>query len=165
MAVTLQNSVEYANTLADPVVNNSTTEFQGRMRVMFFTHDQSGVGDAGSSVALGKLPPGRIRIISALSRVYVNWTTAGQTLDVGWDAYTNTAGTAVVADPDGLVDGLDVESAGYFTLEGALAGVKASGGTFVFESKTGVVIRATSKSDKAIADGDDLVGYIVYVAD
>ena len=34
----------------------------------------------------------------------------------------------------------------------------------MFESKDGVVIRATSQST-AIADGDDLVGYLLYVVD
>ena len=163
MAVTTQNSVEYGNTQADPVVNNETTEFQGRMRVMFFTHDQSGTGDAGSSVALGKLPGGKIRVLLGLSRVYVNWTQSSQTLDVGWDAYTDTSGSTVAADPDGLVDGLDVDTVGYFTLEGALAGIKATGGTYVFQSKGGVVIRATAPSQ--LNAGDDFVGYIVYVAD
>ena len=44
MAVTTQKSTEYTNATADPVVNNESTEFQGRLRVMFFTHDQDGAG-------------------------------------------------------------------------------------------------------------------------
>lgn len=164
MAVTTQNSTEYANATADPVVNNESTEFQGRLRVMFFTHDQDGAGDATSSVAIGKLPSGRVRVLLGLSRMYCNWTTSSATLDLGWDAYTDGNNTAVAADPNGLIDGLSVETAGYFNMEGALAGIKATGGTYVFQSMGGVVIRATSQ-DTAIADGDDLVGYIVYVID
>ena len=164
MAVTTQKSTEYTNATADPVVNNESTEFQGRLRVMFFTHDQDGAGDAGSSVALGKLPAGRVRVLLGLSRMYVNWTQATQTLDLSWDAYTDGDNAAVAADPDGLIDGLSVDTAGYFNMEGALAGIKATGGTYVFQSMGGVVIRATSQ-DTAIADGDDLVGYIVYVVD
>jgi len=99
-----------------------------------------------------------------LSRMYCNWTTSSATLDLGWDAYTDGNNTAVAADPDGLIDGLSVDTAGYFNMEGALAGIKATGGTYVFQSMGGVVIRATSQ-DTAIADGDDLVGYIVYVID
>ena len=90
MAVTTQKSTEYTNATADPVVNNESTEFQGRLRVMFFTHDQSGAGDATSSVTLGKLPAGRVRILLGLSRMYVNWTTSSATLDLGWDAHTET---------------------------------------------------------------------------
>ena len=88
MAVTTQNSTEYANTVAVPVVNNNTTEEHGRVRIMFFTCTQDGGGDATSSVVLGKLPPGRVRVLASLSRAYVNWTTASATLDLGWDAYT-----------------------------------------------------------------------------
>ena len=164
MAVTTQKTTEYTNATADPVVNNESTEYQGRLRVMFFTHDQDGAGDATSSVAIGKLPSGRVRVLLGLSRMYCNWTTSSATLDLGWDAYTDGNNTAVAADPDGLIDGLSVDTAGYFNMEGALAGIKATGGTYVFQSMGGVVVRATSQ-DTAIADGDDLVGYIVYVVD
>jgi len=161
MAVTTQKSTEYTNATADPVVNNQSTEMQGRLRVMFFTHDQDGAGDATSSVALGKLPAGRVRILLGLSRMYVNWTTSSATLDLGWDAYTDGNGDSVAADPDGMIDGLSVDTAGYFNVE---ADQTATGGTYVFQSQGGVVIRATCQ-DVALADGDDLVGYIVYVAD
>ena len=102
-------------------------------------------------------------MLGSLSRVYCNWTTSSATLDLGWDAYTDKDGDAVAADPDGMVDGLSVDTVGYFTLEGALAGIKATGGTYTFESQGGVVIRATSPT--AMVDGDDLVGYIIYVVD
>ena len=161
---TTQKSTEYTNATADPVVNNESTEMQGRLRVMFFTHDQDGAGAAPSSVALGKLPAGRVRVLLGLSRMYVNWTTGSATIDLGWDAYTDGNGDAVAADSDGLIDGLSVDTAGYFNMEGALAGIKASGGSYVFQSQGGVVIRATCP-DVTIVSGDDLVGYIVYVAD
>ena len=61
MAVTTEKSTEYTNATATPVVNNNTTEQHGRVRIAFFTHTQSGAGDATSSVALCKLPPGRVR--------------------------------------------------------------------------------------------------------
>ena len=164
MAVTSQKSTEYTNATATPVVNNNTTEQHGRVRIAFFTHAQDGAGDATSSVALCELPAGRVRVLASLSRAYVNWTTSGATLDLGWDAYTDLSGTAVAADPNGLIDGLDVDAVGFQTLEGAIAANLLTGGTYVFESKDGVVIRATSQ-DVAIADGDDLVGYICYVLD
>ena len=129
----------------------------------FFTHDQVGTGDTGSSVALCELPAGRVRVLASLSRAYVNWTTSSATLDLGWDAYTDLNGDAVAADPDGLVDGLSVDTVGFFTLEGAIAANLLTGGTYVFESKEGVVIRATA-TDNAQVAGDDLVGYIAYVA-
>jgi hypothetical protein len=164
MAVTTQKSTEYTNVTATPITSNNTTEEHGRIRLAFFTHAQSGAGDATSSVALCKLPPGRVRLLASLSRAYVNWTTSSATLDLGWDAHTNLSGTAVAADPDGLINGLSVDTVGFQTLEGAIAANLLTGGTYVFQSKDGVVIRATSQ-DTAIATGDDIVGYLAYVLD
>ena len=160
MAVTTQKSTEYTNATANPVVQNAVHDYHGRVRIAYFTHDQDGAGDAGSSVALCSLPAGKVRVLLASSSAYCNWTTGSATLDLGWDAYTNTDGNAVAADIDGLVDGLDVDTAGYQTFG---AGTAATGGTYLFESQGGVVIRATSPG--AIAAGDDLVGYIMYVVD
>jgi hypothetical protein len=84
-------------------------------------------------------------------------------MDIGWEAYTAQDGTTTAADVDGLVDGLDVDTAGYFSVESALAAEKATGGTHLFESRDGVVINALAIS--AMVDGDDLVGYITYVID
>jgi hypothetical protein len=164
MAVTTQNSTEYANTIAVPPVNNNTTEDHGRMRIMFFTCLQDGAGDATSSVILGKLPPGRVRVLASLSRAYVNWTTSSAALDLGWDAYTAMNGSTTAADADGLINGLSVDTVGFQTMEGAIAANLLTGGTYLFESKDGVKIRATSQ-DTAIATGDDLVGYLAYVLD
>lgn len=166
MAVTTQNSTEYGNTVASPVVNNPTSDVHGRVRIAYFDHTQSGAGDATSSVALCRLPGGRVRLLLGSSLLYVNWTTASATLDLGWDAYTAEGGTAVVADPNGLADGISVETAGYLTGSGlaSLADVVAEGGTKVFESQAGVVIRATSQ-DVALAASSTIRGYIMYVID
>ena len=163
MAVTTQKSTEYTNATATPVTLNEANVYHGRVRIAYFTHDQDGVGDAGSSVALCSLPAGKVKVLLKSSNAYVNWTTSSATLDLGWDAYTDINGDAVALDIDGLVDGLDVDTVGYQSLEGALAGIKATGGTHTFESQGGVVIRATSPT--AMVDGDDLVGYLLYVVD
>ena len=161
MAVTTQNSTEYAAAEVNYTSKLDPIDLHGRVRVAYFTHDQSGAGDATSSVALCKLPAGRVRLLAAQSKAYVNWTTASATLDLGWDAYTDINGTAVAADPNGIDDGLDVDAVGYQTFGTALV---ATGGTKEFESQEGVVIRATSQ-DVAIVDGDDLVGALLYVVD
>ncbi|RJO66973.1 MAG: hypothetical protein C4523_10805 [Myxococcales bacterium] len=167
MAVTTQYSTEYDQAYVDvPPTLLNTTELHGRVRVAYITHAQSGAGDATSSVALCKLPPGRVRLLLGSSFFYVNWTTASATLDLGWDAYTAMDGTTTAADPNGLADGIDVDTVGLRSGEDlvTLAAIQATGGTKLFESKDGVVIRATSQ-DTAIADGDDLVGYLLYVVD
>jgi len=161
MAVTTQKSTEHTNATATPVTLNPTTDYAGRVRIMYFTHAQSGAGDATSSVALGSLPAGKVKVLLSSSNAYVNWTTGSATLDLGWDAYTDGDGNSVAADADGLVNGLNVDTAGQFSFGADQA---ATGGTYTFNSKSGVTIRATSQ-DTAIADGDDLVGYILYVVD
>lgn len=165
MGITTQYSTEYTQTYVTvPSTNLNTTEKHGVVRHAYVTCLQSGAGDAGSSFALFKLPPGRVRLLTSLSRCYVNWTTGSATLDLGWDAYTGMDGVTVAADPDGLVDGLDVDTVGFRTFEGAIAAEILLGSSKVFASKDGVVIRATS-TDQAIATGDDLVGSFFYVVD
>jgi len=161
MAVTTQYSTEYNQAWVANTGNLETNVQRGRVRVAYFTATQDGAGDATSSVALCKLPAGKVRLLASQSKAYVNWTTSSATLDLGWDAYVAPDGTAVTADPNGIDDGLGVDTAGYQTFGNVLT---ATGGTKLFESKNGVVIRATSQ-DTAIADGDDLVGFLLYVVD
>lgn len=163
MAVTTQESTEYANIYTTkPQVMNATSDWHGRVRIAYFSHTQSGAGDAGSSVAAVTLPPGRVRLLGPLCNIRINWTTASATLDAGWDAYTDLSGTAVVADPDGLDDGIDVESAVSIPL-GTVAAVAATGGTKVFESKDGITIRLTSPG--VLAASSTAVGFVAYVLD
>ena len=89
MAVTTQKSTEYTNATATPIVKADTTGDKGKLRTLAFTHDQDGVGDANSTVTLGKLPAGKVKIIGGLSRFYCNWVTGSQTMDIGWEAYTD----------------------------------------------------------------------------
>ena len=98
-------------------------------------------------------------LLGFLCRVYHNWTTASATMDVGWGAYTAPSGSAVAASYDGLDDGLDVDTAGQIAIGSALA---TAGQVKTFESQDGVWITFESKTT-AIADGDDLTGYLVYV--
>jgi hypothetical protein len=168
MAKTYQNSTQHANTVAVPPTMNDPSDHHGRMRIMYFSHDQDGVGDAQSYVRLGKLPAGKVRLFMGLSRAYVNWTTGSATINLGWEAYQDLTGTTVASDEDGLINGIVVDTVGYFGLEGASgstgAPLKATGGTKSFESNSGVVIIA-SAWDYALADGDDIAGYMVYTID
>ena len=69
MAVTNQNSTEYANLIAVPLVRNETTDWNGRLRFQRFTFTQSGAGDATSTVTLTKLPAGRVRVFNRLTSI------------------------------------------------------------------------------------------------
>lgn len=138
MAVTTQKSTEYTNATATPVTMNDANVYHGRVRIAHFTHDQDGAGDATSSVALCSLPAGKVKVLLSSSNAYCNWTTGSATLDLGWDAYTNISGTAVAADPDGLLNGLNVDTVGYQNFG---ADQTATGGAYTFETQGGVVIR------------------------
>ena len=163
MAVTTQLSAEYTIQTTTPIVNSNTVDKHGKLRTLFFSHDQDGAGDANSTVTLGKLPAGKVKIIGGLSRFYCNWVTSSQTMDIGWTAYTDLDGDAVALDVDGMVDGLDVDAVGYFDMESNIAAGKLKGGNYTFESRDGVEITALAIA--ALVDGDDLNGYITYVVD
>lgn len=162
MPVTVQNSVQHAAALTD-ATTLFPTELFGVPKIAYFTHDQTGAGDATSSVALCRLPAGRVRVLLPSSVVWCNWTTASATLDLGWDAYVALSdGAAVAASVNGLIDGLNVDTAGYFRFDSAAAAIRLAGGTYLFESRDGVVLRASS-TDTAIVSGDDLAGYVMFV--
>ena len=163
MAVTTQNSTEYAATIATPLVKAGTTGDKGKLRTLAFSFNQSGVGDAGSMIVLGKIPAGTVKIIGGLSRFYCNIVASSATIDIGWEAYNDANGTAVVLDVDGMVDGLDVDTVGYQDMEGNTAATKLLGGNHTFSSNDGVII--TIKSIAALADDDDVDGVITYVLD
>lgn len=167
MAVTTQEGDQYAAVFTTkPATMQNTSTWDGRVRCLYVSHTQSGAGDATSIVSLCKLPAGTVRLLLPMSWLYVNWTTASATIDLGWAAYTDLAGDAVTADVDGLVDGLSVESADVIGFEEltTLAGLAATGYTKVFSSQSGVTITASS-TDTAIAASDTIVGCLFYVLD
>jgi len=87
----------------------------GKLRFQYFNVAPLAVAlAANSTIGLVWLPPGRKRILPHLSRITVSAFGAGRTLDVGHDSYmTRPSGeaTAEAADPDALIDGLDVSAA------------------------------------------------------
>jgi len=171
MALTSEYGVEYTSVYqTKPASLVGTHVWHGRLRSAYVSHVQAANGTgAASNIALLKLPPGTVRLILPMSYLYINWTEAGVDFDLGWDAYTDLNGDAVVADPNGLVAALDVENAGVYGFEeltaAAGAGAPATTGyTKVFSSKDGVVIRATS-SAAGIAATNALYGILTYVQD
>ncbi len=161
MAVTTQNSDQYANHVATPPVMNAPHVWGGKMRQAFFEFTQSGAGDAGSIARLVKLPAGKVRVILPLSRIAFSALGTSRTLDLGWEAYEDDDGfDAVAADPNGLDDGVDVSSAGSVNPAGTVGGAE----TYLFESAEGVVITAQI-NDGTIPDAATLKGYLVYVVE
>ena len=167
MAVTNENSVQYNNAVADPKVQNETNDWHGRLRIARFSFKQGqfadtpAAGDAGSTARLVRLPPGRCRVLLAMSRIAVSAFGASRTLDLGWQAYNDLDGNAVVADPNGL-DAADTTAAagGNYSPVGTVGGDE----TFQFLSRDEVVIEATVNGGTIPVDAT-IDGYLVYLKD
>lgn len=162
MAVTTEKSDQITNSEATPIVLEDTTSLHGRKRIAFFTHTQVAVGDANSLVEVINLPAGRVRVMFNESLIEHNWVTATIDMSVGWAAYTDQDGVAVVADPNGIDVAVDVEVAGVFIPGSAIAAGTAK--TMLFESRDGVTITVQAIA-AALAVGDTANGYLTYVVD
>lgn len=163
MAVTTENSAEYANAVStSPTVRNRPDQQHGRMRIASFTHTQVAQGDANSKVNLCQLPAGRGRILKKLSWASVSALGAARTMDIGHTGWTKIDGTSQAAVADVIADGVDVSSA-----TGAVLGVGTNADdspVLVYDSKTPITIQALIAGD-TLDLGETFDGYIVYVLD
>lgn len=161
LAVTESEQIEDIN--ETPPTALQPVDLHGRIRLAFFEWDNGLVaGDAGGVIDIVRLPAGRVRLLGRLSSIYHNMTTGSNTIDIGWKAYVDLNGDAVAADPDGLDDGISVETAGTINI-GTVAAVLAECGQYLFESQTGVVLTVTSVG--IVAASDKMVGCLAYVLD
>lgn len=86
----------------------------GKLRYQYANVVADGALAANGTIGLFWLPPGRKRILPHLSRITTSAFGAGRTLDIGHDTYSARPAQEAAyeaADPDALVDGLDVENA------------------------------------------------------
>jgi len=160
--MTIFYSTEMTKVLTVPPVPLSPVAHHGKLRIAKVTYKQIAEGTAGDFVHLCKLPAGRVRLIGRMSSLYHNLTVGSATLDIGWMGYVGLDGVAVVADPNGLDAGINVEAAGTI-LVGTVAAVLAVGGNKLFESREGVIIVLTMVGVPAANDTID--GFIAYVLD
>lgn len=152
MAAVNENSTQYANVIADPIVMNEQNVV-GRPVRYVFEATRAVQGDAGSLTKLLKLPAGKLRIIggwlknSALG--------SSRTLSLGNAAYVNKAGTAVVAAAASILAAYDAS--------GAVDAYKVFGDADTmgvdFETRDGLVVEATVAGGTHDA-GETLVGWI-----
>lgn len=138
MAVTAQNSTQYANQIAVPPVYMEAEQFYGKLRVFKFNHTQSGAGDATSTVNFVKLPPGKVMLCAAQSNVKFSAFGASRTFSIGYAAYKLQDGTAQAASAAAITSAADVSAAVSLTPGAALAD-----GTLTFTSRAGVVLQGT----------------------
>lgn len=161
MAITQEQATQISGPLASPPVLNGTNEDHGRVRIKRFTFTQgAALGDAGSLAEIVKLPAGDVRVLLTQSLVAHSALGAARTIDMGWLAYTDTDGDAVVADPNGLDDGVDGSSAGSYAPIGTVGGDE----TFLFRSNGGVTL-TLQVNDADLPAGATFTGYVLYVID
>lgn len=162
-AVTTQDSTQYANNVATPPIKNAPYDEYAKKRTIYFSHTQSGAGDANSLVNLVKIPAGKYRLLKVESRLNCSAFGLGRTLDIGYLAYTKRDGTAVAASIDTILDGADVSAAAALACG---AGTNALGAdpTMLLDSKDGITIQAKVLGD-TIPDGATLKGYFTLVAE
>jgi hypothetical protein len=160
MAVTTEYSTEVAAYDADTMATGLAGGRE-KLRWMPVTFTQGGsAGDANSLVDLALLPAGKVVLLGDLCSLDISAFGTGRTLDIGWTAYTNSSGTAVDADIDGLDDGLDVAAASTVKL-GTNTAVCGGAGRKEFDSRAGVRIQAKVLS-AGIPAAATIQGFIVY---
>lgn len=123
----------------------------GLVHFAYFKHTQVGAGAIGSTVALRKMPAGRVRILGTMSRVNNSAFGASRTLGVGHTGYQGVDGVAVAAAASLLLSAGDVAAAGGLPLVGFP----------VIESMAGFTLLATVAGG-TIPDAATLEGVIAY---
>lgn len=105
-------SSEYtASYITSPPGN--TYGYGGRPRRFLFNYTQVLAGAANDTILLARVPP-YSTIDMVATWIFHSTFTSGAQLDLGWAAYIDGDGVAVVADPNGLMDSLVLTSNGYY---------------------------------------------------
>jgi hypothetical protein len=136
--MTTQNSLQYAAQTSNPPVKAEAHAAYAKLRAFRVNFTQVGAGSDGSIARLLKLPPGKITFFGDNSWLRTSDMGTNRVMDVGWAAYRDQNGEAVVADDNGLHDDQDISPAAKFQPANALAD-----GTKDFHSLSGVTIIAT----------------------
>ena len=162
-AVTTTDSTQVANRSA-ALMKNAPYDEGGKKRVTYFSFTQgAAAGDANSLANLVVLPQGKIRLLKSDSKFVCSAFGANRVLDIGYLAHTTTAGVAVAASQDTILDGADVSAAAAVTC-GAGTNALGTDNTIAFDSTSGVTIQAKCLVD-TIPVGATLKGYFTYVQD
>jgi hypothetical protein len=119
-----------------------------------YTHAAgAGIGE----INLVKLPPGRIMVLPALSRIVSSAMVSTADLHIGVRAYTEEDGDAVSEDDNMFLDNADAGSAINTTFNPA-----AAGDLQVLDSQEGVIVFAMVDTAN-IEDTDTIDGWVAYV--
>lgn len=169
MAVTSEKSAILTKRFdASPQELANPREFEGRIRYHRVDFTQgAAAGDANSLQDVAKLPPGKVRVLGHLSKLFHDAFGSSRTLDVGHTGYTQRDGTVKSAVVDFFADGKDVSSAGSFELDNV--DHASDNGLDLdqskeFDSRDGVTIQAKVLGG-TIPAATKIFGTIAYVVD
>ena len=153
-------STQYANrTATPPVMNDGRDHGPLFMNYGKLTFTAAGFTTAGAGdLKLQRMPAGKVRIYSRLSRVICPVGTATADLDVGYGAYTKKDGTVQVLDGDAFLASADV---GGGAIDTDLDGIADY---YEIESASGVDVVASVDTANSPAAGD-LIVMLAYTHD
>lgn len=130
---------------------------EGQMRISRFTYTHA-AGAGTGEVNLFVLPPGYVSVYSYLSHLFTSAFVATADLHLGYRAYTDSDGSAVVADDNAFLDNADVGG-------GALdiTWLLPTGYVKELDSMSGVTVYAMVDTAN-IEDADTLDGWCVWAS-
>lgn len=156
-------SAQYTNYTASPKTYVPSSTWGSKLRAshakLTFTAAGSTTAALGD-IALIRMPPGAVRILSDLCRVICPAGTATSDLDIGYSAYTGADGVAVALDGDALSASVDVGGGAIdaaFTLP--------TNGILEINSLDGFDIVCSFDTADSPASGDMLVTVVYMVGD
>src|SRR5215510_2630905 len=112
MAIFYSDQYQDAYVDIPPTVNYGSVVY-GSPHILQFSYTQVANGSIGDLVYLVKVPPVcEILMMESVFR-FSAWA-ASTTIDIGFLSYKTPQGATVAADDNGLLDGLDVDAAGWW---------------------------------------------------
>lgn len=136
-----QNTTEYGRE-TDPRTNGMLSVYQNASPLFIMRFNlTAALGVDGEIINLRQLPPGRVIVYPRLSYLQCDALGASRVVAVGTDAYTDEAGSAVAAAINSWDSAISVASA--VNLQLGASAAAGSGGIFEYNSRSGVIIRAT----------------------
>ena len=158
MALLPVTSIQYDN---ESTGNNNKTALVDRSNLhMYHCTYVATTAGVGAAYPIGLLPAGEITIHPSLSRLVSSAYVSTADIDVGYAAYVEEDGTAVVADPNGWFDSVDAGGGAKDLPWSASPGILTTG-PVTYESQEGIPITfSVDTADMSIGDTLDL--YVAY---
>jgi len=148
------SSVEYAK-IGTRDLNAFDTQANLQVSVANYTH----AGGAGTGeINLVKLPAGKIRIHSHLSKIWASQFATSADLHLGYRAYVGGDGVTVIEDDNAFADNLDVAAA---AIDATFALPSALGEYLEFDTQDGLILFALVDTGN-IEDADTINLVVVY---